>query len=75
MRDNMTQNEINQSEWNQPGNWSALTYASRRDRRIMVPRRRGIGWTLNFGNSKARWLFGGLLALPLVILAVVWRMG
>ena len=48
----MTQDEINQDEWENPANWSLLTYRSPRDTRFFVPKRRGIGATVNFGHSK-----------------------
>ena len=42
---------INQAEWNNPQNWKSWCYISKRDSRILVPRRiRWLGWTLNFGN-------------------------
>lgn len=66
----MTQDEVNAAEWTRPENWhgGALgVYASRRDTRTLVPkRRRAMGWTLNLGRPSGRaaaLLFaGGLLA-------------
>jgi len=67
----MNQDAINQSEWNTPGNWSALTYRSRLDTRMIVPKRTGLGWTINFGNKKGMLLFVTLLALPFALAAVI----
>jgi uncharacterized membrane protein len=44
-----------------------LVYVNRRDSALMVPRRFGVGWTLNFGNPWAWVVFaviiGGVVAL------------
>ena len=64
----MTQDDINQSEWSNPENWATMTYRSRKDSRMIVPKRSGIGWTVNFSNKRGVILFVALLALPLVIL-------
>lgn len=66
----MTQEEINQSEWNNPQNWSGPKwlglYFSRRDSRIWVPKRqRAFGWTINIGNPK------GAVCLVSVLLGVI----
>jgi uncharacterized membrane protein len=68
----MTQDATNQSEWENPANWTLLTYNSPRDSRIFVPKRRGFGWTLNFGHTNGKILFGAFLALPAVIFCVLW---
>jgi len=67
----MTKDEINQSEWDNPANWSALTYNSPRDSRLFVPKRRSFGWTINFGNANGKIVFGIFLASPAVIFCVV----
>jgi uncharacterized membrane protein len=67
----MTQDEINQSEWNNPKNWSALTYRSRQDSRLFVPKRSGIGATINFGHKYGKLFFIGLLAVAIVPV-VIW---
>ena len=55
-------------------NWrGGLIYINREDPTLMVPRRFGLGWTLNFGNPAALMLLAGLLAL--VSLAVILRFG
>ena len=64
----MTNDEINQREWNDPKNWSCgLFYRSRTDTRMMVPKHRGFGLTINFGNRNGVMLFVALLLLPLGI--------
>jgi len=71
----MTQNDINQSEWDNPANWTILTYNSPRDSRTFVPKRRGFGWTLNFGHASGKILLGVFLALPVVVFCVIWFAG
>ena len=66
----MDQNKINQEEWNNPKNWSLLAYHSKRDSRMLVPKRWGFGWTVNFGNKKGAWLFVALMAIALTGLIV-----
>jgi uncharacterized membrane protein len=66
----MTQNDINQGEWDNAANWSVLTYNSPRDSRVFVPKRRGFGWTVNFGNPNGKVVFGMFLASPVVIVCV-----
>jgi hypothetical protein len=44
-----------------------LFYVNARDERIWIPKRLGIGWTLNFGRP-AGWLMLGLLLAPLLLL-------
>lgn len=63
----MTNDEINQREWDNLQNWSCGIYRSRTDTRMMVPKRWGFGLTVNFGNRKGVILFLALLALPLAI--------
>jgi len=70
----MTQDDINQSEWENPANWSLLTYSSAKDSRIFVPKRRGVGVTMNFGHKKGKVSFMvmlALLALPVMIYTLV----
>lgn len=38
------------------------------DPAVFVPRRFGLGWTVNFGNRRGRLFLFGMLLLPLVIL-------
>jgi uncharacterized membrane protein len=40
-----------------------LFYINREDHALMVPRRFGVGWTLNFGNPGAAMLLAGLAVL------------
>jgi uncharacterized membrane protein len=40
-----------------------LFYINREDQALLVPRRFGLGWTLNFGNPRAAMLLAGVLAL------------
>ena len=74
----MTQDQINQLEWENPENWSFLTYNSPRDSRIFVPKRRGVGVTMNFGHKKGKLSFVlllVLLALPAMVYALLMVVG
>ncbi len=50
-----------------------LFYINRRDHALFVPRRFGIGWTINLGNPRAFMLLAGIAAL--IVLLVVLRFG
>lgn len=50
-----------------------LFYVNREDHALLVPRRFGIGWTVNLGNPRAVALLAGVLAL--IGLAVTFRTG
>jgi uncharacterized membrane protein len=67
------QPEINEREWNTPGNWHAGwlgIYSSEQDTRLLVPkRRRYMGWTLNFAHPGARFLL--VLMLGAAVLALL----
>ena len=68
----MKNDEINQREWNDPQNWSCGIYRSRADTRALVPKRRGFGWTTNFGNRNGVILFVALLSLPFMIFLIIF---
>jgi uncharacterized membrane protein len=42
---------------------SGLFYVNGEDHALVVPRRFGLGWTLNFGNPTAVMILAGVLAL------------
>ncbi|TFB94418.1 MULTISPECIES: DUF1648 domain-containing protein [unclassified Cryobacterium] len=48
-----------------------LFYINREDRALLVPRRFGLGWTVNLGNPRTAMLLAGLLAL--ITLVIVLR--
>lgn len=49
-------------------NWlGGLLYVNRSDPALMVERRMGLGWTLNFGNPWAWALLAAVLVIPLAI--------
>jgi uncharacterized membrane protein len=50
-----------------------MFYVNREDHTVLVPRRYGIGWTLNFGNPRVAMLLCGAAAL--IALAIVLRFG
>jgi uncharacterized membrane protein len=58
MNDNRTQEKINQSEWENPDNWSTI-YFSKKDSRACVPKRNPRhGWTINFANpAGSLWIY------------------
>ena len=68
----MRQPEINEREWNTPGNWHGGwlgIYSSEQDTRLLVPkRRRFMGWTLNLAHPGARFLLGLLLGAAVLAL-------
>lgn len=47
-----------------------LIYINREDRSLLVPRRFGLGWTLNFGNPMAAMLAVGVVALIGLVLTL-----
>ena len=65
--------EQNQAEWENEDNWSHPVfgvYFSKRDTRVWVPKKVGIGWTLNFGQAQAAWWLVALLSLPWLLMKV-----
>ena len=50
-----------------------MFYVNREDHALLIPRRFGVGWTLNFGNPAVGMLFAGLFAL--IGLAITLRFG
>lgn len=50
-----------------------LIYINREDHTLLVPRRFGLGWTLNFGNPGAAILMAGVVAL--ISLLITLRLG
>jgi len=70
----MTQDEINQAEWENPGNWTKgsrllCVYFSHKDSRTWVPKRiPWMGSTINLGKpAGAAWLIGFLVGIPALI--------
>ncbi|MCI4660075.1 DUF1648 domain-containing protein [Cryobacterium zhongshanensis] len=47
-----------------------LFYVNREDHALLVPRRFGLGWTVNLGNPKAAMLLAGLLALIILVIVI-----
>lgn len=71
----MSQDEINEAEWRDPGNWSSSflgVYFSKVDSRTWVPKRpRWAGWTLNLAEPAAIWWLLFLLQLPFFLVVGV----
>jgi len=67
--------ERNQSEWENPKNWSAGVfgiYKSDRDTRLWAPKKNPkLGWTFNFAKPSAYVLLSGLIGVPLAFAAIV----
>jgi uncharacterized membrane protein len=40
-----------------------IFYFNRQDRRLLVPKRHGLGWTLNFAHAGAWVIIGALIVL------------
>ena len=62
----MTQQDINQTEWSKPENWSGPKllglYSSKTDTRLWVPKRTpALGWAINIGHPGGMALFIGIL--------------
>ena len=62
----MDQKRINHEEWEDPDNWTGFSwfsaYASRRDTRWLVPKRRPrLGWTLNMAHPAGAFVLTGVL--------------
>ena len=68
-RDHATQDAVNEAEWARPENWYGGLlgiYASARDTRLIVPkRRRWMGWTINVGRP------AGMACMALIAAAVI----
>jgi uncharacterized membrane protein len=75
----MTQDEINQAEWQDPDNWTSPTgiavYFSKADTRAWVPKREPWqGMTLNLGiKNGVRWFYG-LFGSVVLLFNLVWIM-
>jgi uncharacterized membrane protein len=55
--------ELLESWHDDPLNWKlGIIYVKKEDARIFVPKRLGIGWTINFGNPRS------ILVLPALII-------
>ena len=70
----MNQWEINQTEWENPANWTAgskwlCVYFSHKDSRTWVPKRiPWMGTTTNLAKpSGVAWLIGFILGVPLIM--------
>nr|WP_220376789.1 DUF5808 domain-containing protein [Paenibacillus taihuensis] len=49
-------------------------YYNPQDPALLVPKRHGIGWTVNFGRPLGWVIFLGILAVPFIIVGiVVWE--
>ena len=74
-RDHATRDAMNEAEWARPENWHGGLlgiYASARDTRLIVPkRRRWMGWTVNVGRPAG--MAGMALIAALVIAAALGR--
>lgn len=74
----MTQDEINETEWENPDNWTKgskllCIYFSHKDSRTWVPKRiRWMGSTLNLGKpAGVAWLIGFLVGILLFVVILI----
>lgn len=53
--------------------WYGFIYNNPDDPAVFVPKRYGLGWTINFGHPLGKWILIGTLLLPavLVVLSVL----
>lgn len=66
---------IDDVEWSNPANWHSGIhdfYVSPRDSRILVPKRSGLGTTINCGNAKL--IAGAVLALSVITYLAIHHM-
>ena len=71
----MSEETTNQQEWEKEENWSDPTfgvYFSKADSRVWVPKKIGVGWTLNMGHPHAAWWLIGLF-IGVGLLGSRWR--
>ncbi|MBN2038354.1 MAG: hypothetical protein JW768_16555 [Chitinispirillaceae bacterium] len=69
-----TRDEINQQEYANPSNWHFSLYSSRKDSRIVVPKRKGLpGYTVNF--AKPLGILIHVIIIALLTAAVVYGYG
>lgn len=56
------------------GGWRAggLVYGEARDPDLWIPKRIGVGWTLNFAHPAARWVLALLLLAPIAVVAAAY---
>ena len=55
-----------------PEDWKGgLFYVAPSDPRLLVPKLDGLGWTVNLGQPRGRWLFAALLGLPLLMVGIL----
>ena len=63
--------EIDKAEYDNPSNWHGPLYASRKDSRIVVPKKRGLrGVTVNF--AKPMGIMIHVFTVMLLTALVVW---
>ena len=77
----MTQEQINDAEWNNDDNWGgtgglanlASVYFSKKDTRTWVPKKSPtMGWTVNMAhNTGVAWFLGILLGIPLIFVIIL----
>lgn len=66
-----TQDEINKAEYDSPANWHGPLYASKKNSRIVVPKKRGLrGVTVNF--AKPAGIMIHVINIVVLTIAVVW---
>lgn len=65
------QDEINKAEYSNPTNWHGPLYASKKDSRIVVPKKTGLrGVTVNFAKPAGIMIHVSIIIV--LTIAVVW---
>jgi uncharacterized membrane protein len=54
-----------------PDHWSGPIYFCRADRRLWVPKRYGLGWTINVGHPSGGWTLCGLFLTIILLQAAI----
>ena len=67
----MNADETKPAPHNKPTGWYGIFYFAPADRRVIVPKPFGWGYTLNFARPMTAVVLGALLLAPLVVLAAV----
>jgi uncharacterized membrane protein len=64
-------NSVNQAEWDDLDNWNLpyAIYFSKKDSRVFVLKKKGLGWTINAGHKAGGAIMVGLyLLLPAIMI-------
>ena len=60
-----------EAERREAANWRGAIYVNRDNPALFVPKRHGIGWTVNFGHPISWVAIGALIGVPLLTAIIV----